>query len=321
MFKRLLVLAILIGGGAWFFLSRYDIAGWEALKIVPKDASATSSSKYGSDWNDVPAVVRSGSTIRVASFNLEVFGKTKLSKSHVLQKLAQIVRQFDVVAVQEIQPDDPDLLPRFVEEINQSGRHYDFVVSQPVGRKRAERLAFIFDRASLEVDRSQLYLVNDPDDLLDIEPFVAWFRVRGPQTEQSYTFSLVNVNVSSSAVRQELALLDDVMREVLNDGRNEDDVLVVGDFGLTPLRIQQAVRPEGTNWAISQKMLPSWQNMQTDNIVFHSSATSEFTGKAGVFDFLRHFNMTEAEAAEISNHLPVWAEFSIYEGGKPSATL
>ena len=321
MFKRFLILGALAGIGGYFFMSRYDVTGWEGLKIVPKDDSQVSSASFGDGWDKAPAVTRTGSTVKIASFNLEVFGKTKMAKSHVMQRLALIVQQFDIVAVQEVQAGNPDLLPRFIEEINQSGRHYDYVASEPVGKNKTEHLAIIFDRASVEVDRSQLYAVNEPDDLLAVEPFVAWFRVRGPDEKQAFTFSLVNLHVSPGAVRQELDLLDDVMREVLNDGRNEDDVVVAGDFGLTPLRIEQAVHVEGTKWAILQKMLPSWQNLLTDNIAFFGASTVESTGKAGVFDFLRQFNLTTAEANEVSSHLPVWAEFSIYEGGKPAVTL
>ena len=57
--------------------------------------------------------------------------------------------------------------------------------------------------------------------------------------------------------------------------------------------------------------------MQRDNIVFDSLATVEFTGRSGVVDFLRALNLTVEQAREISDHLPVWAEFSVYEGANP----
>jgi hypothetical protein len=40
--------------------------------------------------------------IRIASFNLRVFGVAKAEKLAVLAELASIIRQFDIVAVQEI---------------------------------------------------------------------------------------------------------------------------------------------------------------------------------------------------------------------------
>jgi hypothetical protein len=70
-------------------------------------------------------------------------------------------------------------------------------------------------------------------------------------------------------------------------------------------------------WAISGVPTNVRGTKLYDNIVYHSLATGEFTGRAGVFDFLREFNLNQDEALEISDHLPVWAEFSVYEGGQP----
>jgi hypothetical protein len=56
---------------------------------------------------------------------------------------------------------------------------------------------------------------------------------------------------------------------------------------------------------------------QYDNILFQETATVEYTGRGGVYDFLRAYNLTEKQALEVSDHLPVWAEFSVYENGRP----
>ncbi len=40
-------------------------------------------------------------------------------------------------------------------------------------------------------------------------------------------------------------------------------------------------------------------------------------------DLMREYNLTMEQALEVSDHLPIWAEFSIYENGHPGpvATL
>ncbi len=53
-----------------------------------------------------------------------------------------------------------------------------------------------------------------------------------------------------------------------------------------------------------------------DNILFDSQATTEFVGRSGVLDLVREFDLTIRQAIEVSDHLPVWAEFSSYEGGQ-----
>jgi hypothetical protein len=54
-----------------------------------------------------------------------------------------------------------------------------------------------------------------------------------------------------------------------------------------------------------------------DNMLFSQAGTTEFTGRAGVFDLIREFNLTMDEAIEVSDHMPIWAEFDIFEGGQP----
>ncbi|HEY2759735.1 MAG TPA: endonuclease/exonuclease/phosphatase, partial [Pirellulales bacterium] len=52
-----------------------------------------------------------------------------------------------------------------------------------------------------------------------------------------------------------------------------------------------------------------------DNLIFNRAATVEFTGRSGIFDVLREFNLTLDQALQVSDHFPAWAEFSAYEGG------
>ncbi|NQU24306.1 MAG: hypothetical protein HQ567_23740 [Candidatus Nealsonbacteria bacterium] len=39
----------------------------------------------------------------------------------------------------------------------------------------------------------------------------------------------------------------------------------------------------------------------------------EHTGTCGVFDLMAEFGLSVDEALEVSDHLPVWAEFSVRE--------
>ena len=54
-----------------------------------------------------------------------------------------------------------------------------------------------------------------------------------------------------------------------------------------------------------------------DNILYDRRATVEYTGQSGVLDLVRELNLSPQDAVGISEHLPVWAEFSSYENGQP----
>ena len=50
-----------------------------------------------------------------------------------------------------------------------------------------------------------------------------------------------------------------------------------------------------------------------DHILIDQSLTREYTGRFGLINFQRDFGMSEEQALRISDHHPLWAEFSVYE--------
>lgn len=313
---KTLLFAAAAAVAAWVFLQKYDLQDLGKVQSGPDAQTGTQKSPANDPLAPPPA--RSTGSVRVATFNIQVFGKSKASKPQVMDVLARIVRNFDLVAIQEIRAADEDLLPNFVELINSAGVHYDYVIGPRLGRTVSkEQYAFVFDLATIEVDRSQLYTVADPDDLLHREPLVGWFRVRGPPPDQAFTFSLVNIHTDPDETKQELNVLDDVYRVVRDDGRREDDVIILGDLNVDDRNLGQLGQISGITWVVSGTPTNTRGTSQYDNIVFQRQATSEFTGRAGIFDYMRQYNLSMEEALEVSDHLPVWAEFSAYEGGQP----
>ena len=309
-----LLLIVGVAGGAWFFFQNYEIEGLEAIRVVPNANAGRLSNPLAG--RTVP-VSRNGETIRIATFNIQVFGSSKADKTHVMDILSRVARQFDVIAIQEIRARDQDIIPRYVERINMTGRQFDYVIGPRLGRTDSkEQYAFVFDRASIEVDRSQLYTIDDPDDLMHREPLVGWFRVRGPSQDQAFTFTLINVHTDPDETDQELDVLDDIFRVVQNDGRGEDDVILLGDLNVNDRHLGQLGQVENLTWVVSGTPTNTRGTKQYDNILFSEAATVEFTGRGGVYDFMREHNLSLQEAIEVSDHLPVWAEFSIHEGGK-----
>jgi deoxyribonuclease-1-like protein len=312
--RKLLGLAILIGAG-YFTLQNFKIEGLEKITLKPRSRDANTQEVAIDDAP--PAVQRREQTIRVASFNIQVFGTSKLDKPRVMNILADIARRFDVIAIQEVRSTTNDIIPRFVELINSTGRHFDYIVGPRLGRTNSkEQYAFIYDSASIELDREAVYTVDDPDDRLHREPLVGWFRVRGPRASEAFTFTLVDIHTDPDETKTELDALGDVYRAVRDDGRKEDDTILLGDLnvddrhlgrlgdisGITPLIVGIPTNTRGTK--------------QYDNAIFTTPATNEFTGRGGVFDIIREYNLTVEQALEISDHMPIWAEFSVYEGGQ-----
>ena len=266
-----------------------------------------------------PIHVRHGDypNVRIASWALGGFGPTRWADADARRLLASIVRRFDVVALQQIRSGERDLVPRLVDEINAGDNHYDYVLGPVLGRgdDAGEQLAFVFDTTTIDVDRSQTYTVDDPEDAMRYEPLVGWFRTAAPPDGTAWTFSLVNVRVDLSRAAAEVARLPDIVAAVASDGRGEDDVVVAGllqadDAYLIPTlrdRFSAAVRNHATDVD---------DRYQTANLLIDRRWTTEAIGRGGVYDFPRRHGLSRTQAAAVSPHLPVWAEFTSHEGGR-----
>lgn len=314
LFKLVLPVALLVGG--WMFYERFEIAGLGSLELKPRDGAAVAGSSAAQQG--LPPAEQGGDSIRIASFNIQVFGESKLKKPDVMEVLANVIRQFDVVAVQEVRATSQAVLPQFVSLINASGAHYDFCIGPRLGRTSSkEQYAFLFNAARIEIDRHTVYTINDPDDLLHREPLVAHFRVRGLPPEQAFTFTLINIHTDPDEVRQEVDALADVYRVVRDDGQQEDDIILLGDLNADDQHLGRLAQVPYLLAAISGVPSNTRGTALYDNILFDQRATAEFTGRSGVFDLMKAYNLSREQALEVSDHFPVWAEFVVVEGGRP----
>lgn len=251
----------------------------------------------------------SGDAIRVATFNIQVFGVSKLGKPNVMKVLAQTVRQFDVVAIQEIRSKDTSVLPRFVDMINSDGSEYAFTIGPRLGRTSSkEQYAFVYNLRTIELIAGSTFTVQDPQDLLHREPYVARFRVRGPPTDQATTFTLINIHTDPDEVGSEINALDDVLAIVRESQTDEDDVLLLGDLNANERKFGELGLVPNLNWVVRDQPTNTRLNKTYDNILFDEVRTTEFTGAAGVLNLMEHFNLTTAEALQVSDHMPVWME-------------
>jgi endonuclease/exonuclease/phosphatase family metal-dependent hydrolase len=322
----LAMFAAIVGGG-WYFVSNFKIEGLDSVRVLPQDGGDSLSPAAP----PLPPPSQNDRFIRIATFNIQVFGPAKAANGPVMAILADIVRQFDVVAVQEIRSSDQTLIERFVERINApsngaAGRHYRYVLGPRLGRTSSkEQYAFLYDSTAIEIDPTSVYTLDDPEDLLHREPLVAQFRVRGPSAAEAFTFQLVNLHTDPDEAEMEVDALADAYRAVRQassrGGVGEDDVILLGDFnapGSYPLDIRDLGRLgqiSGMQAAVTLEPTNTRRDKLYDNLVFHTPSTVEFTGRAGVLSVMRRYNLTSEEELAVSDHLPVWAEFAIFEDG------
>ncbi len=260
------------------------------------------------------SVRKPADTIVIASFNIQVFGNSKLGKSWVVEVLAQIVRQFDIVAIQEVRSKDDRLLPDFVAAINSDGSQYNYLIGPRLGRTvSTEQYAYVYDSTRIEVDTSSVGTIQDPRDALHREPFVARFRTRTVAPDQAFTFWLVNIHTDPDEVAAEVNVLADVFVVMQQARADEDDVILLGDLNASDRELGRLGQLPDIACAVHDTTTNTRRNKMYDNMIFDRTRTWEFTGKWGVFDVESAFHLSREQALEISDHLPIWAEFQASE--------
>jgi deoxyribonuclease-1-like protein len=291
--------------------------GWEAWLPGAASATAAARSVLGLPAGNAGAAPVQDATIRIASFNLTDFDSVKRERLVVRETLLRILPLFDLIAVQQIRSPQDNVLPELVATLNATGRRFDFLIGPRVGRgEPREQFAFIFDTDRIETDRYQLYTVDDPEDLLQFEPLVGWFRAKTGKPESAFTFTLACLRLSPDFAQSEFPLLPELARAIARDGRGEDDVLLAGDFGMSAAQVQH-LPGSGLRAVLDGVATDTRGTRALDNILYFPAATTEFTGRSGAVDFLRQWNLGLEQALEVSAHLPVWAEFLATEGGRP----
>jgi len=252
--------------------------------------------------------------VLVASFNIQVFGESKLAKPNVVEILARVVRKFDIVAIQEVRAKSDDIIPRFIQAVNADGSRYHYVIGPREGRTSSkEQYVFVYDTTRVAVDPSSLGTIPDPSDRLHRPPMVARFRTLINPPQAAFSFWLVNTHTDPDEVPQELAALTDVFLAMQRAHPDEDDVIMLGDLNAGPPQFGSLQRIPGIGWAVAGTTTNTRRSKTYDNLVFARPQTAEYLGAWGVLDLQTAFGLPLDNALEVSDHNPVWAAFSPVE--------
>ena len=267
---------------------------------------------------------KSPETVRVVTFNIQVFGKKKASDSEVMPILAQIVSQFDVVAIQEVRGGDAEPIQSLVDLLRASGAYYSATISEPIGRtNQTESYAFVWDATRIRFVEGSAYLVQDQADRMHREPMVASFesRIGLADGRRPFRFTLINAHTSpseveASAIANEMNVLDDVfvrVRQYDYQTTGEEDCIMLGDLNVDTQGLRELGQIPNVVSIAGDLKTNTRRSKTYDHILLDRTLTREYTGRFGILDFQRDLGLSEELALRVSDHLPLWAEFSAYE--------
>lgn len=248
---------------------------------------------------------------RIATFNIKVFGETKMGKAEVVAELVEIVHRFDMVVVQEIKDIDSTVPYDFLDAINQYGNEtYAMVLSERSGLQEddsgsQEQYAFYY-RESVFVP-IESWLHNDSaDDSFQREPFIANFGMMNLNNTITENMTFITVHTKPAEAVNETSALHDVVETYL-ENRTQEHIILLGDFNadcsyastyeLNQLSLRQPqylwVVPDSADTAYS-----SSSHCAYDRVVMTGDIDGRFFGRWGVD--------RDMSGSNVSDNYPVW---------------
>jgi endonuclease/exonuclease/phosphatase family metal-dependent hydrolase len=237
-----------------------------------------------------------------------------MAKAHVVDTLAKVIRNFDVVAIQEVRAKSNDIIPSFVKHVNADGSSYQYVIGPRLGRTVSkEQYTFLYDTRRIEVDTTSVGTMHDPGDRLHRPPLFVRFRSRMVPPEQSFTFWMINIHTDPDEVPEEVDALADAFLALQMARPDEDDIILLGDLNAAPKQFDRLGTLDNISWAVSGTTTNTRRTKTYDNLIFQRTTTGEYTGRWGVLDLQNTYGLSQKQALEVSDHNPVWAAFTARE--------
>jgi hypothetical protein len=254
----------------------------------------------------------------MASFNIQIFGQSKMRKAAAVSTLIRILGRYDLVFIMEIRDSDDTAIYELLNRLNQkSAKNYQIIVSERLGRTASkEQYAYLYNPDKVMPDEA--YVWDDSRNQFEREPYVAHFRYGADE------FTMIGMHAKPSDVTTELKALPPVYNEVKRKFGHRN-IFIVGDLNAdcnyyNPLEgfnffvdAVASLVPEGTDTTVANTACTYDRVLAFGNLPRSSS-------RAQAFNFQKAYNLTLAEAQQVSDHYPVeWTLSSFRDSSEAAA--
>lgn len=250
--------------------------------------------------------------LTLVSWNIQHLGRSKTDEE--ILEMAQILRHYDIVAIQEVVAKDPagaQAVARLVDELNRMGFEWDYQVSNPTKSPSvyiSERYAFLWKTSRVSIQH-RAFLDSERAHLFYREPYIAAFKPKGVN-KTVYIVNYHSRKFSDNPQEEIIRLLD------YSERWHSPYLLIAGDFNTSETDpvwkpfYKKGYKPALKNVRTTLKMKckdGDYVNHPIDNIYYTPQVKIH---QANSIDFVSCCNNLE-HARGISDHLPVFIEFSL----------
>lgn len=254
--------------------------------------------------------VLSFSQTKLLSWNLENFGKSK-SESE-LNFIANTILNYDIVALQEVVAGygGAQAVAKLAMLLNEKGAKWDYAISNPTSSTsshKVERYAFLWKTSKIKL-KGNTWLEKQYHLEIDREPYFATFEIN------KKTITLVNFHAITKSKQPETEIK---YFKFLPAEYPNLNLLFLGDFNCPQSHtVFNPLKKMGYSPILQNQKTTLKQQCKNDiclasefDNMFYKTSTIEFMN-SGIVPFHKNFNSLK-EARRISDHIPIWFEFSL----------
>ncbi|MBR6497475.1 MAG: endonuclease/exonuclease/phosphatase family protein [Methanomicrobium sp.] len=279
-----------------------------AAGISQKDKIIPSSSNAGGNNN-----IGDSDLLKIGSFNIQVFGQSKSAKTDVMNVLADIIRTYDIIAVQEIRDSSGTALDNLLRQVNSDGSSYAYLVSERLGRTSSkEQYAYVYNTRTVS-PIGKAFTYPQTSDIFHRTPYIASFKSNDGIFNA--TFAVIHTDPDDAA--NEIKALYEVAEYAKGILPADEPVIIMGDYNADGRYFDETsyvpLKSGDYLWIIGNEVdttVASGDN--TYDRIVSTRPNIFYTGDAGAFRFDETYNLSHEFAAEVSDHYPVYAYFSRY---------
>jgi hypothetical protein len=280
------------------------LAAW-----VASPAAAFSIREVHESIREVPTPFNS---LKVAAFNIQIFGVSKMENLPVVDCLKKILIMYDICLIQEIRDSTDTAIHELLAEVNSMGAGtWQMMLSDRLGRTSSEeQYAFFYKTSTVSV--VDYYQWPDTSDILEREPYMVRFRANSYAVGE---FGYLGIHVKPEDAVNEIDKLVDVYDSV-SAMWGLTDFILGGDFNAGCSYVSSGdwvnirLRTDSRFlWTIGDSIdtTSSSTNCPYDRLVLAGSNMigAYISGSAVPYNYETELGITNELALEVSDHYPV----------------
>ena len=235
---------------------------------------------------ETEVITPTNNKIKLASFNAQIFGKSKWEKLGG-DFYVELIEDYDIFILQEIREKNEDSYNSLCSLLQ--SQDYDCVISARAGGSSNKEQIAVFYKDNIDLESSED--IEDPNDIFEREPFKLIFDIEG------YELIIWTTHIKPSDVENEMNELESLVED-------EGNVIVIGDLNLDG-SYDDGMKGDFEDWNYLIR------DDEDTTVASSSNAYDRIILNDDSFEEYSNHGIDDSITSEESDHYLVWVEIEV----------